>query len=535
MSATPPPETTADAKVTNARMSVKETAADPAEIPLRRLDRRMIWVDAAQMAISLIPTFVAVAIFRVEPRPSVIWPAAVVAVVGVLTAGHDLFRWLKTRYRITDQRVERHSGFLVRSTLSVPRDRIRSVDTTANLKQRLAGLRVVTIGTGQNASTGEGMIELNAVSKATAAELRRVLLSDRATVGDAEEAGADGQTLIAALRRRWLFYNIVNIWAFVTAIFVVWSAYWLLNNFGLDLGGFVAGLVDWQAVGLGWTIAIATAGVGLVGVAGLAVGFVSEFWKFRLTRVRTERGTALRTSNGLLKTREVNRDDGRLRGVHIGEPLFWRWMGAADTAVISTGLAKGQLDAEPAATILPRCPVGEARRVAAAVLDDGDLPFEAPLHAHPPAALRRRIVWAVNTSVSVTGLLAWFGLTMDVLPDWLWLVGAGSLPVSVTLAVVAYRALGHALVGRYLVTRCGLLTRSTDALQRRAVIGWKLRQSLLQRRLGLITVIATTAAGHGGYKAPDMDVRTGLAFADEAVPGMLSPFLRKSTCSPPRH
>ncbi|MFI9841263.1 PH domain-containing protein [Nonomuraea sp. NPDC051941] len=513
------------------RPEAEPAAGSPPVEPLRRLDRRMIWVDAIQMVISLVPTFVAVVIFDIEPRPSVIWPAAVVAVIGFLTAGHDLFRWLKTRYRVTGHRVERHSGFLVRSTLSVPRDRIRSVDTTANLKQRLAGLRVVTIGTGQNASTGEGMIELNAVSKATAAELRRVLLADRLGAEAGQEAPADDgrETLIAGLKRHWLLYNMFNIWAFVTAMFVIWSAYWLLNNVGVDLNKIVLDLVDWEALGPGWTIAIATAAVALVGAAGLTMGFVSEFWNFRLTRVRTERGTTLRTSNGLLKTREVNRDDHRLRGVHLAEPLFWRWIGAADTAVISTGLAKAGLGSEPASTILPRCPVGEARRVAAAVLDDGDLPFEAPLRAHPRAALRRRVVWAVNTSLVLTGLLLWFGLTMEPLPDWLWLAGVATLPVTVFLAVVAYRSLGHTIVGRYLVTRCGLLTRSTDALQRRAVIGWKLRQSLLQRRLGLITVIATTAAGYGRYRAPDMDVRTGLAFADEAAPGMLSPFLRENT------
>ncbi|TKK79076.1 hypothetical protein FDA94_36110 [Herbidospora galbida] len=490
---------------------------------MRRLDRRMIWVDAIQMVISLIPTVVALAVFKVEPRPQVIWPAALVAVLGVVTAVNDLFRWLKTRYRVTPDRVEVRTGLLVRSNLSVPRDRIRSVESTANLKQRLAGLRVVTIGTGRHASAGEATIELNAVRRETAEELRRLLLrgADR----------PDDATVLAELRWRWLLYNLVNIWAFLTAMFVIWSAYWLLNNFGVELDTWVLGLADWEALGPGVTIAVATAAVGLIGVAGLVIGFVTEFWEFRLTRVRTAAGTALRTTNGLLRTREVNRDDNRLRGVHIGEPLFWRWMGAADTAVISTGLAKAGMGAEPASTILPRGPIAEALRVARLVLGGDDRPFEAPLRPHPRRALRRRVIWALNTTGALTVLLLWLDLTVEALPGGLWLAGPGVAPVAVLAAVVAYRALGHTVHGRYLVTRSGLLTRSTDALDRSAVIGWKFRQSLLQRRLNLVTVIATTAAGYGRYKAPDLDLHDGVEFADRATPDMLTPFI---TRIPPR-
>ena len=57
-------------------------------------------------------------------------------VLGVL-------RWRFTRYRITGDRVELHSGWIRRQRRSVPRDRIRTVDLTSRLEHRIFGLSVV--------------------------------------------------------------------------------------------------------------------------------------------------------------------------------------------------------------------------------------------------------------------------------------------------------------------------------------------------------------------------------------------------------
>jgi putative membrane protein len=167
---------------------------------------------------------------------------------------------------------------------------------------------------------------------------------------------------------------------------------------------------------------------------------------------------------------------------------------------------------------VPRGPIGDARRVAAAVLRD-ERPMSTRLTAHPRAALRRRLGWAVLVAGGLTAVLAWLPL-----PERLWLVGLAALPVSWWLAVLAYRALGHALVGVHLVIRRGL-NRTTVALRRDAVIGWTFRQSVLQRRLGLLTVRATTAAGRGGYVAPDLAAADAVALADRVVPGLVTRYL----------
>ena len=71
----------------------------------------------------------------------------------------------------------------------------------------------------------------------------------------------------------------------------------------------------------------------------------------------------------------------------------------------------------------------------------------------------------------------------------------------------------------------GTLRRSTAALQRRGIIGWTVRQSVFQRRAGLVTVGATTAAGAGVYAIRDVGADAGLDAAEAAVPELLTPFL----------
>jgi putative membrane protein len=59
------------------------------------------------------------------------------------------------------------------------------------------------------------------------------------------------------------------------------------------------------------------------------------------------------------------------------------------------------------------------------------------------------------------------------------------------------------------------------------IIGWNLDRSFFQRRVGLSTLTATTAAGRQRYEVPDVDLHAALRLADEATPGLLTPFLER--------
>lgn len=365
---------------------------DAAVQPWSRLSPRVIWVDLVLTALSLSPMLIALALAE-DGAADIAWPLVGIAVFGVIGAVSDAMRWIFSSYRVTGSHVELRSGVFFRRHRSLRRERIRSVDTEAKLRHRLSGMRMVQIGAGQQAAAGESAFTLDALAAADARALQSDLLSPT-TAGDAPTTdGPDTAAEPSAPRRvfatfspRWMNYNIVNGWAYLMALGLVGGTWGLLSSLGVDLYGWISDLYDWES--LGWqrialTILAATT---VVGVLGLAVNYVTEYWKFELARVPGPEGTQLRTRQGLFTTREVNRDENRIRGVQLNEPLFWRWMGVTDTHIITTGLDVNAMS-DPAA-ILPRTHRTVARRVAADVLGEPESLYDtppAPPSGHRPA------------------------------------------------------------------------------------------------------------------------------------------------------
>ena len=502
--------------------------SDESEVPWRRLAVAVVWIDAASAAVSLVPVALAVLVFNAPMDSAAVWSTAAVAGTGLISAATDLWRWWKTRYRITSTHVEVRTGLAVRNHRSIRRERIRSVDTHARLRHRLARLHVVTIGAGQQVS-GESALMLDAVSTTTARWLRRELLEtarapSKATPHEAASRPNEvpPRTLaerdIATIKPAWTVHNIFTVWALLMAGGVLWGTYWAVQLFGVDAPGVVERVLDWNPYTAPTAIAIGLALMWVLGVGGLALNHIAETWRFRLVRVDGDT-TVLRTTQGLFSTREVNRDVARIRGVDIGEPLLWRFMGTADTNLISTGLTGFTFAKTAGSTILPRTHVSLARRVAHDVLDTAHEPLSVDLTRHPHTALRRRFGWAL-----AIGAVAFAGAWLTTWP-WAFVIAGGVLALGLGLAVASFTALGHALVGPFLVVRSGGWYRSTSVLRRDAIIGWTLRQSLLQRRLGLMSAMASTSAGTGGYWIRDAAEHDTLGFTVENSPHLLRPFL----------
>lgn len=553
----------------------------------QRLDGRVVAVDATRVAGALVPLAVAVAL-RNADASAVASTLTTVAVFAAAAAVLDLWRWSTTRYRITDTRVEIRTGLLTRRHVSVPRDRIRRVDATAKVLHRVYGLAVVVIATGEQSDRSGDEVKLDAVAAERAGELRRQLLGGSRPIAPASHRdsapaaapttdagtaappphpihrttaptdppatdtgaaappphptdgtaasvaapGADAGWTLASLRWSWAPYAVLSVWTLIVPAVVVGGALQALSSVGVAVEEVADDdrIAD-TARSLSPATALAlVAGVGVVvGVVGALARFVAIWWGFHLVH---EPGGRLRIRRGLLTTRTISLDESRLRGVELTEPLLLRAAGGARLEAVTTGA--GGSDAglgERVATLMPAAPVDASRRVAAAVLAEDRSPIEpGDLRAHPAAARRRRVVRA--GAVTVVALAAAAAVSAGAAGGepgpsatlGAWATAAAVSTVVVTYALASYRSLGHALDGRYLVVRRGALVRRTVALRRAGVIGWTVRSTPFQRRLGLATVIATTAAGAGAYALVDVDAR-GLAVAADTVPGLLDPFL----------
>ncbi|MFF2010433.1 PH domain-containing protein [Streptomyces sp. NPDC058195] len=504
-------------------------AEPPATTDWRRLDRRTVLasalVTAGMAAGAAVPATLGLS-GRLGTGAAVAWAVAgAVLLIGSAAAG-TCIRWRRTRYRVGTERVELHTGLFLVKKRSLARERIRSVDLTAHPLQRVLGLVTVRIGTGEH-SGHDSTLELDQVTRPEGERLRRTLL-DRAVAG-APGPHREGQ--LAALDPRWIRYAPVSFVAPALGVAAAGSVMQVSDWFGAQ-GEVIAWVGDrfrdTSLTVMILSLVLAATAAGVVGALGL---WAEMWWNYRLER---EPGGTLLIRRGLLTSRSVSIEERRLRGVDVVEPLGVRAFGGARIEAITTGLAQDEEERHADHnTLLPAAPRPVADAVAADVLREAVSPTGAPLTAHPRAALgrrRRRALWAVALPAAV---LAPMGVVLT--PVLLWAAlgcAAVGLPAGMLLARDAYRGLGHTLSGDYLVVRSGTVRRSTAALERSGIIGWTVRRSYFQRRAGVLSVTATTAAGSGAYTAYDTDADEGLDFAARAVPGLLEPFLERVPPAP---
>jgi putative membrane protein len=501
---------------------------EPDGTPWRRLDKRMLAVTPLSGLIPLLPVAVLLLLTGQGDVVGRLWVPLGIAVLLVLGG---VVRWRTTRYRITGERVELHTGWLRRQRRSVPRDRIRTVDLTAKLLHRVFGLSVVQVGAASGSPFDSSGLSLDAVSKAEADRLRRELL-DRSRTDLAARPEAAPVEELARLRWSWLrfapltFSSIAGIGAVCAAVFN------LFDDLGVDPRDVPA--VDETADRLASApIWLAAAALGatllVVAVVGALLLFAERWYDYRLIREATGEGGALRVKRGLLTRRSLSVAEQRLRGAEVVEPLLLRAGRGAQTRALSAGLSR---DAQGGA-LQPPAPRAEAHRVASVALREHPaLATLAPLRRHPRAALQRRLTRALLPAAALVVIAFFVGVAVPV--GWLGPASLILLPVAVLLALDRYRNLGHQLTPRHLVTRQGSVQRRTVALQRTGVIGWTFRQSVFQRRAGLVEVEAVTAAGAGGYTVLDVAAPDGVALADATTPHLLTPFLQRQE-SPTSH
>ncbi|MCT2584166.1 PH domain-containing protein [Actinophytocola sp. S1-96] len=496
------------------------------------MDRHTVWASAitvagfgAGVAVPFVAGFVR---GGTSPVPVLLISGGGVVLLTVLATVADWMRWRHTRYRITDERVELRYAWVLHTLRSIPRDRVRTVDLVANPLLRMFGLTKVKIGTGQQVTGQQSHLTLDPVRRARAEELRRVLLERAPAAGETTEP--DTGPALATLDWSWIRYAPIGVTTPIlgTAAFgaVMQVSDWIgVQNSVIQYVGDL--FANTSIVVL--VLVLVAIGV-LIGVVGSLGLFVEMWWRYRLTR---ENGTLL-VRRGLFTTRSLSLEQRRLRGVDVFEPLGARLVGAARVDVVATGLkVRSDKDNTDPKTLMPAAPIALARRVAVDVLRADPL-AGVDIRPHPTAARNRRIAWALYAALGIAAVLAVLGLLLTtVLLHLAWIAALVLTPVAIALALDDYRNLGHGLSGDYLVTRYGAGSRHTVALLRGGIIGWNVRRSPFQRRSGLVTIAATTAANDGRFFVRDVGEQEGLRLAEEAVPGLLTPFLEPVTPARP--
>jgi putative membrane protein len=443
------------------------------------------------------------------------WTVAVLAwtvLVGVA-------RWFTTSYRIDADpesgQVQLRVGLLSRKVLSVPRNRIRSVQTDARLLHRLLGLAVLRVSTGQQAAgeRGSEAFELDAVQANQVPRLRAILLAGSTQAADAETAEPEAAgTVLARWQPSWLRYAPLSLSGLLTIAAGAGVVY---------QSGFIGPLQHSQLVQsgvqavqrLGVTSAVALIAAILL-LASIALAVLRSLLTYG-NLVLSRRADVLHLRHGLLRLRERTYDMSRLRGGTLRQPLLVRAFGGGRLDAVMTGVH----GAGESSVLLPPCPVSTAESVLTELVGDADVVL-GPLRGHGRRAASRRWTRALGLPVLAGVALAVATVLMgtSVVPVWLWPAWVAATAWCALLAADRVGALGHRVDGRWLVMRAGSLERRRDCLATAGIIGWTVRQSPLQRRAGVATLVAATAAGTKRYPLIDVPEDQAWAVAAQASP-----------------
>jgi putative membrane protein len=436
----------------------RETPADPFA-SWRRLHPAAIavWLSSIVGQLGL---FIALAlVLRGDGPPQFFAIAA--ASIAAMSA---VVRWMRLSFRIERDTLIIRGGLLSRWRRVLPFSRIQSVDVVRKLTHRLFGVVELRV---EVAGGRETEAPLVALSPHDADVIRAILLSE-----EAAHARPDTPPLVRMRPAQLLLAGVTGGRIAVAAALLGWMQQFLTEEtafryFERVVAGGRSGLV--VALIVGAFVLIASVTISLVGT-------ILVFWNFTARRD----GDRLVITRGLLQIRRAVVPIHRIQAIRLEENLLRRVFGLASLHVITAGYAQGE-DQQRTSMLLPIAGRAACLDLASRVLRTPADVVDARLEPAPRRALARRLAVAglFGGAVSAGGMLVFeLGLV------WAAVV----IFVAFALALLSWRALGHAVMGRHVVARSGALVRRSTIAAHGNVQHLSLVRSPTQRMLGLATV-----------------------------------------------
>ena len=492
----------------------------------------------------IIPILAAVLLLRDDEPLNFAPLLPIIGGILLLVVVIAVIQWAHFKFRITEDRLLIRKGFIKKTALDLPYERVQGINVERSLVDRIIGLVSVTLDT---AGSFQAEGKLPSIRTEVADHLRasvaalRPGLEDDALEGDAGEArdsgveglptdvggdtGAPARARLATQPHwgRVLLKlgpaDMVRIGVANRNFIFVAAMVGILTDL-LQPGDFLAPLLEALAAGVD-NAASAFSGLGalaqLVLVVVLVVGALAAALILTVTAAFLRHhaftlwhdGRTFRSRAGLLTQREVVVEAPKIQQLSVSQDLVMRWFGRfrlralpAAAVVAPGGQTPGGLDvadvldvplldgpsAEELRSLVFR---REARQTAVLPRDDA-FRRVSPYYIR---ALTLRI-WLISGLVLGTvflqllpsGVSAGVGVLM--LVCWL-----ASIPVLVLIAWQLWRRRGYMHDDDGLASRMGFIGSKVDAFPMRKAQSAIVKQSPLQRRKGLATLQVHLACG----------------------------------------
>ena len=384
-------------------------------------------------------------------------------------------RWWRFTYHMEGTTLKVSEGLLVRKKVTLPKNRVQSVDITAGLIQRLFGLVSVKVRTAGN---DEAAVDLTAVSASEAREIMETLRGG-STAGTSDDAvpTMDAPSPVFRMNLTHLLAagaTSGQIGVILSVIITLFSQFDEL----IDLEELMQSFESWApflANSYVPIILLAIVGTWLLAIAGTVI----TYHDFSL--VRREKELVVRY--GLLKTKQVSIPFNRVQAVRFSEGILRQPLGFGALYVESAG--QGDERQTSSCIIAPYIHSSDIDRVLGDVLPE--MTFAVTSWNHPPKrAQMRYIVRLLRPSLVVSSLVAWF-----VPFGWIALV---LIPLSAALGYAQYRTAAYQIIGDKLLMRSRSIGRTTVVLRRARVQSASYRWNPLMHRRDLWSYSVTLAS-----------------------------------------
>ncbi len=428
--------------------------------------------------------------------------------------------WRVRTWELADEGLVVRWGLLNRRRLTIPYEHIHTVSMNSTLFERIFGLVALDLDTGAAATEGDAS-KISGLREGEAEALRAELFRRKRAAAPVGEKNLEAQESpnVPEAEQPLAVFTLTNrklVLAAASRISAVGQAFALvvlLGNGLTQLGEW--GLFDLEGAGAGIADAEIPALLPLLAgfaVSALVLGAVVSFMVnlARYTGWRVERyADRVMVEHGLLSRASRTVVVGRVQFVAVRQGIIRQLIGYAEVSA-QVVAAPGESGGEPSGSVLlhPFVRLDELDAFLAEALPDyAGVLGGIELRRLGPVACRRAVVraaiwWPFATAIFF-GVHWFFGLS-GLLESAAWLlrpvlVAAVVLSVAllVGLVVDALRAWGAARYGhtaRELVLVTGGLTRLTVIVPRARLQRMSVSASPFQRRAGVATLSARTAA-----------------------------------------
>lgn len=428
-----------------------------------------------------------------------------IGVTAVVSMIVSILRYIRYRYSIVDGELVIEQGILQRSRISLPADRIQTINIEQNLVHRLT--KVVRLKIDTAGSAGQE-INISAISHERASAMQDVLLARRSasvtiqqddSIDDVQSELPQDKTVhkvgISELLLIGITQNHLR-----SGWFIILFLFWImqnLNDAGVDVDDYLPTVTEILVFSL-------YIGIGFV-VLSLLISLVRsvvQYYDLSFVRVGSD---GFRLESGLFTRRSVSAQDSKIQVITWSDNLLRKMAGIFDMSIKQAG---------------PRAiNVKKSIRVAG-INTQGISAVSTMLYGRDVATsvelqgvdyrwlLRRLIIWSfLCIAIATAGYLY------------------GDPKVIVAMAVLliyiywsryrAYRKLAFGMDADHLVIRGGIWGDSCTIIPVYKLQGVALTSSIYQRRHDLTDVVLHTAAGK--YRIPYIDQDTASNLADQCL------------------